>query len=184
MKKKTMTAACMLAAVLFAKQASAQNQFPHASLYVHALYASALDKSSQHLYNNGFGGVAGVTYGKNNTYFVGSVGYTAFGSAFPPGDPENLNGDETYIPVKIGIRQHLPAILSFLFIQGDAGVGFISYKSVTANETKFAFDVGAGAQFGPFEAALVWDSFTEKSQKDPSGWSSWLTIQAGFTIGF
>ena len=181
MKIKTMTAACMLAGVLFSQQTSAQSEFPHASLYAHALYASALDKSSQHLYNNGFGGVAGVTYGKNNTYFVGSVGYTSIPSALGPTDPDPNNyGDETYIPVKVGIRQHLPVILSFLFIQGDAGVGFISYKSNTTNDTRFAFDLGAGAQFGPFEVALVWDSFTEKK---PEGWSSWLTIQAGFTIG-
>src|ERR1044071_3787790 len=174
MKRKTISVVFILTAILCYKNVRAQSQFPHTSIYVHALYASALDKSSQNLYNNGFGGVAGVTYGKNNTYFVGSVGYTSFPSAFEPGSLENPNGDETYIPVKVGIRQHLPVLLNFLFIQGNAGVGFISYKSAVDNDTRFAFDVGAGAQFGPFEAALVWDSFTEKQ---PSGWSSWLTIQ-------
>jgi len=180
MKIKTMIIPCTLAAIIFSKQASAQNQFPHVSLFAHALYANALDKSSQKLYNSGFGGVAGVSYGRNNTYFVGSVGYTSFPSAFEPGSLENPNGDETYIPIKVGIRQHLPVLLNFIFIQGNAGVGFISYKSAVDNDTRFAFDAGAGVQFGPFEAALVWDSFTEKQ---PSGWSSWLTIQAGITIG-
>src|ERR1041384_2693368 len=116
MKIRTTIILFTLAAIMFSKEASAQNQFPHVSLFAHALYANALDKSSQKLYDNGFGGVAGVTYGKNNTYFVGSVGYTSFPSAFEPGSLENPNGDETYIPVKVGIRQHLPALLNFLFI--------------------------------------------------------------------
>src|ERR1043165_3812649 len=104
MKMRTITAACIMAAILFSTEAQAKSQFPHVSLYVHALYASALDKSSQNFYENVIGGTAGVTYGKNNTYFVGSVGYTSFPSAFEPSNPDPHNfGDETYVPVKLEI---------------------------------------------------------------------------------
>src|SRR5436190_394841 len=145
MKLKSITAVCMMVGIFVSK--NSQAQVPHISLYAHGLYATALDKSSQNFYKDGFGGVAGVTAGKENTFFVGSVGYTTFGSNLPTSDPRNY-GDETYIPVKLGVRQHLPLILSFLFLQADAGAGFISYKSNPNNDTRFAFDVGAGAQFG------------------------------------
>ena len=180
MKVKIITAALVTITIFTAKQSNAQD-FPHAGIYVHALYGTALDKSSKNLYDNGIGATGGFTYGKNDTRFVGSVGYVAFNSALAPGDPNfDGYGDKTYIPVRIGLRQYLPSLLNFLFIQGDAGAGFVSYKSNPANETHFAFDIGAGTQFGPFEAALMWDSFTEKH---PDGWSSWLTIQVGIDLG-
>jgi hypothetical protein len=175
MKSKFVAAALIITGIFSGLRSQAQ--LPHVSLYVHALYASALDKSSQKLYNNGFGGVAGLTFGTKATRFVGSIGY----SSFTADKGENLLGNETYIPVKAGVRQNLPLVLSFLYLQGDLGVGFVGNKGNTNNDTRFAFDLGAGAHFGAFEAALVWDNFNEKQ---PSGWSSWLTIQAGFNIGF
>jgi len=176
MKLKFITAALVMTGFFLSKESQAQ----HLAIYGHALYATPLDKSSQNLYKTGVGGVAGITVGENNTRFVASIGYTGFSSENDANNPHNF-GDETYVPVKIGIQQHLPLILSFLYLQADAGAGFISYKSNSDNDTRFAFDIGAGAKFGIFEAALVWDSFTEKL---PEGWSSWLTIQAGLKFGF
>jgi hypothetical protein len=181
MKSKFVAAALLITGIF--SGSGSQAQLPHASLYVHALYASALDKSSQNFYNGGFGGVAGLTLGTKATRFVGSIGYTSFSAdknTDSSGPFRNL-GNESYIPIKIGVRQNLPLVLNFLYLQGDLGVGFIGYEGNTSNDTRFAFDIGAGAKFGAFEAALVWDSFKEKQ---PDGWSSWLTIQAGFNIGF
>jgi hypothetical protein len=175
MKSKFVAAALVITGIFSSINSGAQ--LPHISLYVHALYASALDNSSQNLYNNGFGGVAGLTFGTKATRFVGSIGYTSFTAD----KDKNLLGNETYIPVKAGIRQNLPLVLSFLYLQGDMGVGFVGNKGNTNSDTRFAFDIGAGAKFGAFETALVWDTFKEKQ---PPGWSSWLTIQAGFNIGF
>jgi hypothetical protein len=175
MKFKFIAAAFVISGMFLVSKSQAQ--LPHISLYVHALYASALDKSSKKFYNNGFGGVTGLTFGTKATRFVGSIGYTSFTAD----NSENDFGNETYIPVKAGIRQNLPLVLNFLYVQGDLGVGFVGNKGDTKNDTRFAFDIGAGAKFGAFEAALVWDSFKEKQ---PPGWSSWITLQAGFNIGF
>lgn len=181
MRSKFIAAALIITGIFSGVRSQAQ--LPHVSLYVHALYASPLDKSSQKFYNSGFGGVTGLTFGTKATRFVGSIGYTSFSadkSVDSSGPFKNL-GNETYIPVKAGIRQNLPLVLSFLYLQGDLGVGFVGNKGNTNNDTRFAFDLGAGVHFGAFEAALVWDTFKEKQ---PAGWSSWLTIQAGFNIGF
>jgi hypothetical protein len=150
-------------------------QLPHSSIYVHALYGAPLDKSSQKFFNGGFGGVAGFLAGEKTTKFNASIGYSNF---FATND--NTSGDETYVPVKVGIRQYIPLTTHFLFLQGNAGVGFVSNGHNNTNYTPFAFDIGGGVKIGGFEAALVLDNFTEK---DPSGWSSWFTIRAGFNLG-
>jgi hypothetical protein len=155
---------------------TANAQLPHASIYAHALYATAIDNSSQLLYNGGAGLVGGILVGKKNTKFNGSIGYTSHFA-----DGSNPAGNETYIPLKAGIRQYIPLTAHFLFIQGDLGVGFLSYENNNDNNSRFAFDFGGGVKLGVFEAALVWDTFEAKHS---SGWSSWLTIQAGFNLGF
>lgn len=151
-------------------------QLPHAGIYAHLLYATPLDNSSQAFYKGGGGGVGGILIGKGTTRFNGTVGFSQFFQ-----DEGNHLGDETYIPVKAGIRQYIPLTLHFLFVQGDAGIGFVKNKDADNSRTPFAFDFGAGVKFGLFEAALIWDNFHEK---DPSGLSSWLTIQAGINLGF
>lgn len=150
-------------------------QLPHIYIYAHALYATPLDNSSQSFFNGGIGGVGGVLVGKKNTRFNASVGYTHFFA-----DKSNVLGDENYIPLKIGIRQYIPFTLHFIYVQGDLGAGLISNKFAD-KDTRFAYDFGAGVKFTGFEAGLVWDNFKEKN---PAGTSSWLTIQAGFTLGF
>ena len=94
-------------------------QVPHLGIYVHALYATPLDNSSQKLYNEGAGGVAGILVGGKSTKFNGSIGYSNFFA-----DNSNSSGDETYVPVKVGIRQYIPLTLHFLYVQADAGIRF------------------------------------------------------------
>ena len=151
-------------------------QLPHASIYVHALYASPIDQSSKLYFNDGFGGVAGFLVGEKTTRFNAFIGYSSF---FATGN--NTSGNETYVPVKVGIRQYIPLTRHFLFLQGNAGLGFVSNGHDNTNYTPFAFDIGGGVKIAGFEGALVWDNFAEKN---PSGWSSWVTIQAGFNLGF
>lgn len=177
MKSKIIAVATIITALFSALKS--QSQLPHLSLYVHGLYASPLDNSSQNRYKGGGGAVAGVTLGTKNSRAVASVGYTNF---FTKHDSQvHLEGDETYIPVKIGLRQYLPLTLHTFFLQGDLGVGFVGNKHTDNTDSRFAADIGAGAHVGAFEAALVWDSFKEPK---PLGWSSWLTFQVGFNIGF
>ena len=173
MKSKIIIA--FITAAIFSSYKS-EAQLPHLSLYVHGLYASAIDKSSQKFYHGGIGAVAGLTLGSKNTRAVASVGYTNF---FSKQGNNNLP-DEVYIPAKLGVREYLPLTLHMLYLQGDLGVGFISNKNSANNVNRFAADIGAGVHLKALEAALIWDSFKESS---PNGWSSWLTFQLGFNIG-
>jgi hypothetical protein len=166
----------ILFALIFCLATVTQAQLPHLSIYGHALYASSIDKNSQQLYNGGAGGVAGILIGSNNTRFNGSIGYTDFFA-----DNSNTAGSLSYVPVKAGFRQYIPLTLHFLYAQADAGVGFLNDQHGDGNSSAFAFDFGAGVKLGVFEGGLVWDFF---DSKHGSGLSSWITIQAGFNIGF
>ncbi len=146
------------------------SQIPRISIYGHALYAIPLDGSSKEFYNGGVGVVGGILAGRKTTMFNGSIGYSHFFA-----DKANTFGDETYVPVKVGVRQYIPLTLHFLYAQADMGMGFITHKNGD-NYSPFAFDFGAGVKFAAFEAALIWDNY---HKKNPSGMSSWLTVQAG-----
>lgn len=152
-------------------------QSPHAGIFIHGLYASPVDKSSTKFYNGGGGGEAGVLIGRKNTMLVGTIGYSRF---FADND-ENIYGDQTYIPLKAGIRQYIPLTLHFLFVQGDLGIGFINNEEPGNDGTRFAADIGFGAKLGMFEAAIMWDNFHEVQ---PEGWASWFTVKAGINLGF
>jgi hypothetical protein len=165
----------LFTAVIFLSYKS-EAQLPHLSLYVHGLYAAALNTHSADRYSGGLGANAGLTLGSKNSRAVFSLGYTDF---FAKHDsPDHALGDETYIPAKIGLRQYLPVTLHTVFIQGDVGVGFIGYKNTSDTKSRFAADIGAGAHFGAFEAAVSFDAF-----KQPDYWSSWVNLQLGFNIG-
>lgn len=130
----------LFTAVIFLSYKS-EAQLPHLSLYVHGLYAAALNTHSADRYNGGLGANAGLTLGSKNSRAVFSLGYTNF---FAKHDsPDHLLGDETYIPAKIGLRQYLPLTLHTVFIQGDVGVGFIGYKNTSDTKSRFAADIGA-----------------------------------------
>jgi hypothetical protein len=151
-------------------------QLPHLSLYVHGLYAAALNTHSADRFNGGLGANAGLTLGSKNSRAVFSLGYT---NLFTKHDsPDHAWGDETYIPAKIGLRQYLPLTLHTIFLQGDLGAAFVGYKNTSNTNTRFAADIGAGAHFGAFEAVVSIDAF-----KQPNYWSSWINFQLGFNIG-
>ncbi|MFT4153804.1 hypothetical protein [Parafilimonas sp.] len=151
-------------------------QIPHLNIYGHVLYASPLDNSSKDLYTGGAGVEAGVLIGRGKTMFNALIGTTRF---FAKDD--NQYGYLTYVPVKAGIRQYLPLTMHFLYIQGDAGLGFTNSRYLGNDGTRFAADIGAGVKFGLFDAAVIWDNIHES---DPKGWASWLTIKAGLNLGF
>ncbi len=173
MKSKIIIA--FITAAIFSAYKS-EAQLPHLSLYVHGLYAAALNTHSADRYKGGLGANAGLTLGSKNSRAVFSLGYTNFFSKHD--SPDHLLGDETYIPAKIGLRQYLPMTLHTIFLQGDAGIGFISYKNASERKGRFAADIGAGTHFGAFEAVVSFDAF-----KQPNYWSSWANLQLGFNIG-
>lgn len=154
------------------------------SLYVHGLFGFSLEKSSQRAYKSQFGAVAGLGYNLNNrnTMLVGSFGY----SAFPAKDKDVYGGNLAYIPLKAGVRQSWPLQNNKIFVQGDAGVAFLSTSATefipSSSDTRFAFDLGVGTTIkNGFEAALVWDNYKETAKL---GWSSWLTLRVGYKMDF
>ena len=168
MKLKTIAALIIVISLTIKSTA----QLPHASLFVHALYASALDKTSSDYYNGGLGAVGGVTFGSARTRLVGSIGYTNFfGKSSIP--------DLHYIPLKLGVREFLPFTLRKVFLQGDLGAGFLSDKASANTTTSFAADIGAGVHLAGFEAALMFDGFHQ-----PDNWSTWVNFELGFNLGF
>lgn len=176
MKSKIIIAAIITISLFITFKSNAQ--LPHLSLYVHGLYAAPLDYSTQDRYKYGLGVVGGLTLGTKNSRAVISTGYSNF---FTKHDsPDHLLGDETYIPLKIGLRQYLPLTLHSFFVQGDLGVGFVGNKNTSNTNSRFVGDLGVGAHFSALEAAIVWDTFKEKK---PDGWSSWITFQLGFNLG-
>ena len=174
MKPRLNTIALILCITFIAIKTNAQG--PHAGIFIHALYAAPLDNNSHEFYKGGAGGEGGILVGRKNTLFIGSIGYARFLS-----DNSNPLGDKTYVPVKAGIREYIPLTLHFLFLQADAGVGFVSQRHSDETNSPFAYDFQAGVKITAFEAAIGWDTFHENN---PSGWSSWFTVKAGINLGF
>ena len=170
MKSKLFAALFISVALCTAYTSNAQ--LPHASLFVHALYASALDKNSQDAYNGGIGVNGGVTIGTSRTRLVGTIGYTNF---FGAGSVPDLH----YIPLKLGFRKYLPLTLHKVFLQGDLGAGFLSNKDDDNTSTRFAADIGAGVHLAGFDAAVVFDGINT-----PHNWSTWVNFELGFNLGF
>lgn len=147
-----------------------------AFIFIHGVGATPIDQSSQNYYTGGFGGEAGFGLGGNKTFFTGSIGYTSFNG-------KGLVKNETYIPVKIGVRQYLP--LKLVFIDANAGIGMVSNSQPTIatpnpSGARFAADLGAGIKLGNLELAANFDTFKEPN---PDGWSGWIVFKAGFRIG-
>ena len=154
---------------------SVKAQAPHAGLYIHALYAASADSRTGDLYDGGGGVEGGILFGMGSRRLGGSIGYSKL---FADHDV-NVFGDKNYIPVKLNFRQYLP--LNIIFLQADAGLGFVSFQHGDDKQTPFAYDFQAGVKLTMFEAAIGWDSFHASEQ---SGWSSWFTVKAGINLGF
>ncbi len=170
MKSKLLSLLFICIALCLAYTSNAQ--LPHASVFVHALYASALDNDSRDAYNGGLGVKGGVTIGSSRTRLVGTIGYTNF---FGAHDVSDLH----YIPVKLGFRKYLPLTLHKVFLQGDLGAAFLSTKEDDNTDTRFAADIGAGVHLAGFDAAVVFDGINT-----PHNWSTWVNFELGFNLGF
>jgi hypothetical protein len=167
-----MTCSCIISISPYA-------QAPHAGIYVHALYAAPFDSHTGDFYNGGGGGEAGILAGKKSTRFTGSLGYSRFFAE----DDMNPLGDETFIPVKVGLRQYLPLTFNFVFLQADAGIGFIRHAHTDDTNSPFTYDLQGGVKFAAFEATIGWDTF-HVNDATGAGWSSWFTVKAGINFGF
>jgi hypothetical protein len=183
MKQKQFSIIALIVFTLFcAGTIHAQNNF----VFIHGLGGIPLDQSSKNYYNAGFGGEAGVGISlTKTTYFVPSIGYTSFsgkGAIVRNSNDTITVPSESYIPLKVGIRQYLKS--KTVFFDGDLGVGFVS-NSVPTQQTpnpsssRFAADIGAGVILGNLELGLNFDTFQEPK---PDGWSGWLVFKAGWNI--
>lgn len=148
-------------------------------VFVHGNYLGALDESSKNTYSNGLGGEVGGAIGNGKTYFTGTIGYTQFSAK----DGNRFGYEnQSFVPVKIGIRQNLPFLLNMIYLHADGGLGFVNNKaSIPAvdslSKSRLAFDIGAGVKLGNIDLGIVWDSFKEIK---PGGWSSWLGVKFGY----
>jgi hypothetical protein len=160
----------MLLMMFFANESSAQNILAFARV----LEATPLDASSKKYYNLGFGFDGGGGFGVTpTTYVVASVGYTAFLG-------KNSTPVESYIPVKVGIRQYFPGNL--LYLEGDGGAGIVTnsvHPKSNANPSaaRATADIAAGIDIKQVELNVDFNLFKEVP---PDGIATWITLKAGW----
>lgn len=142
-------------------------------LFGHALYASPVEKDFKDAYKYGIGAEGGAGIGWKKTFITGTIGYTSFSA-----ESVNAAGKVNSIPVKIGVRHYL--LEKLLYVHGDLGIASVKNEIMSSAQTKFSGDIGTGVKLGGFEVQLDFDGF---SRKDPSGYSSWIALKAGFAIG-
>lgn len=174
MTLRTGVAKVLLCICLFSVTAVKSNAQKLFSVFAHGVYAQPLDENFNNNYNAGLGVEGGVRIAINRTALVGTIGYTNFFSS-----SNSELGNLQYIPVKIGLRQYIVSRL--LFIHGDVGIGKITGDLYNA-QSRFSGDIGVGVKLTGFEVQLDYDGFTRKSP-DVSGYSSWIGLKAGFSLG-
>ena len=143
-------------------------------VYAHALYANPLDKNFNNNYNSGLGIEGGLGIGWGKTFLVATIGYSSFSSS-----DKNTYGSVKYVPMKLGLRQYV--FSKMIYLHGDLGIGRIK-NDLYNNQSRFSGDFGAGVKFAGFEVQLDYDGFTRKAP-EPSGYSSWIGLKAGFNLG-
>ena len=158
---------------LIIHSANGQLKKPGISIGAGVFYANPKGEFAK-MYKGGLGAEAkgGIGFGK--TYVMASLGYAAF--ATQPGDN---SGTLTYAPIKAGIKQYLLA--KRLFINGDVGVAKIKDKTMSAAESRFTADIGAGIRLLGIEAGMYYDTF--KSSNDlKSNYSTSVLYKIGYNI--
>ncbi|HTQ27551.1 MAG TPA: hypothetical protein VMI35_05455 [Puia sp.] len=143
-------------------------------LFAHGLYAMPSDSYFKHNFNNGYGVEGGAGIGLGSTFFIGTIGYSSFGST-----SQSSLGNTSYTPIKGGLRQYI-LVGKIIFLQVDAGVAHV--KNEVVNGSRFSGDLGLGVKLGPFEVMASYDGFA-RSDGEPSGYSSWIGIKAGARLG-
>jgi len=174
MKRKLLRASIFLlhlTAIFQIDQIQAQKLF---FIFGHVLYATPADNNFEHNYSSGLGVEGGAGLGSNRTFIVGTAGYTSFSSW-----PSNQYGSLAYVPLKLGIRHYLLAG-KFLFVNADAGIGIM--QNALYGGSRFSGDIGLGLKLGHFEVMANYDGFSRSSGETP-GYSSWIGIKGGMTLG-
>lgn len=143
-------------------------------LYAHGLYANPLDKNFNNNYNSGIGVEGGAGLGWGKTFLVATIGYSSFS-----GSDKNTYGRVKYVPMKLGLRQYI--FSKMIYLHGDLGIGRIK-NDLYNNQSRFSGDFGAGVKFAGFEVQVDYDGFT-RNTPEPSGYSSWIALKAGFNLG-
>lgn len=110
-------------------------------------------------YQPGYGAeaVAGLGWGK--TWIVATVGHNEFKA-----DEGNPAGKLVYNPYKLGLRRYL--LLNRLFINADAGIGYLKNKGLDNKEKRFIGGAGIGARLLGFEAGIYYDNIKVEDKTD------------------
>jgi len=166
------------------QRADTVNKESNSFFYAHALVAFIYDHTSIIKFHSGLGGEIGYGfYSKSHvTAYVGSIGYTFFPvrSNASPSNPGVPVQSESYIPIKVGIRERL--INDWLYFNINGGIGIIgnSYNTIQTpdpSSLRPAADFGFGIKKGAFEAGINMDFFTEPK---PDGGTGTVVLKAGF----
>jgi len=140
----------------------------------HVIYSAPVDTYFSHNYSSGIGVEGGLGLGTNRTFLMGTIGYSSF-SAYD----ENPYGKLSFVPIKVGIRHYL-LVGKILFVNADGGLAVVQnglYKG-----SRFSGDIGVGVKLGPFEIMADYDGYAN-SPSETTGYSSWIGLKAGMTLG-
>jgi hypothetical protein len=137
-------------------------------IFGHAEYAQPLGDLKAG-YKIGFGGEVGAGLGVNKTFVTATVGITSFNPV-----SGNTTGRLNVIPYKLGVRRYL--VRKMLFAKADIGMATAKFSNA-GSESKFMGDLGIGVKLTGFEVTGEFNSLG-------GGYGSWLSLKAGFNIGF
>ncbi len=170
---------CLGSLLIFVHSAKSQSsdRSMNSYFFIHAIGAIPVDQSTKDRYSAAFGAEGGFGIGAKTTYFTASLGYLSCSA-----DSVGVK-TESYIPLKIGIRQYISAANVF-FGALNIGAGFVSNsvptkKTPSPSTTRLAGDIGIGAKLKNFEVGVSFDAFEEPS---PDGTSGWVEAKLGWNF--
>lgn len=165
--------------LMFSAELSAQNRKPTSTsikkpgflIGANGMYLSPKGNFAND-YKGGPGGeiLAGIGLGK--TYIVGTAGY-----AYLFDTKSNGEGNLTYKPMKIGVRQYLLA--KRLFVNADLGRATIKASNKAVTETRFIRGYGAGLRLLGIEAGLYFDGWKKEGS---IGFNNTVQYKLGYNI--
>lgn len=122
-------------------------------------------------YKNATGIDASLGFGTSKVYFIGTLGYVSYKEV--SGNPY---GKITVIPVKGGIRFY-PA--KYIFLTGNAGVGFLKDQVMSGRESRFMYDAGIGFHLTLAQISVHYDAW---KKKNTDGYSAAVMLKLGIAI--
>ncbi len=162
--------------ITFISSIKAQNShIQNSFIFVHVIDGFPVDASTKNTYNSTIGGELGFGVGAANTYFIASAGYLSC-------EAKDSFQNESYVPLKVGVRQYF--LRKDLFLTLNAGAGFVNNslptkETATPSTIRFAADVGVGTNLKNFEFGIVFDIFNEPK---PDGTSGWVEAKLGWNF--